>query len=182
MTRCSQKIARQASATLVLLGILSPTGSHADEGPPRERQARIRDAIESGRSAQISPHMAIRAGMTIRATHKAALKRLARNETCRALFEPLSRDGVEVLASNVYRSARSASEIDSCRLGIAATTVVGSRRILICERFYSLSPRRRTAILIHEAMHTAGLDEAPRDPEALASREITELVRQACSL
>jgi hypothetical protein len=44
-------------------------------------------------------------------------------------------------------------------------------------------PRERLAtILIHEALHHAGMSEAPFDPQAPTAREITRMVKRSCAL
>jgi hypothetical protein len=37
-------------------------------------------------------------------------------------------------------------------------------------------------VLIHEALHSAGLDEHPRSPDAMRSHQISDMVRSRCRL
>jgi hypothetical protein len=36
------------------------------------------------------------------------------------------------------------------------------------------------AVLIHEALHYAGLSEQPRDPQGMHARDIDRMVKKAC--
>ena len=53
---------------------------------------------------------------------------------------------------------------------------------MICNHFFALHRRKRVAVLIHEALHSAGLSEAPHDTCGMTPNEITRMVEQACSL
>ena len=117
------------------------------------------------------------------AAHRTATRRVSRIETCRALFDELGgRAASEVLSITRYTPARSPAEKAYCSRGLVAFTEVGSSHILLCDRFHGLPQRRKIAILIHEALHTAGMNEAPHDPDAPTSLEITRMVQKACSL
>ncbi len=118
----------------------------------------------------------------LKAAQGAAVRRVSRNESCRALFDALDLQGPEALTSGRYRPPRSEAERDHCRRGRLAFTRVDNSQIVLCERFHGLSRRSKMAILIHEALHTAGLGEAPSDPDGPTSTEITRVVRRACSL
>ena len=52
----------------------------------------------------------------------------------------------------------------------------------LCRSFGRLAPRQAALRLVHEALHQAGLPEAPASPDALASAEINELVARDCRL
>lgn len=116
------------------------------------------------------------------AAYRAAVARLNKKEPCRKLFDGLDLAGVQALGRHRYQQAESPGEMARCAGGIDAFTVLGQSRILICRQFHLLPQRRMTVVLIHEALHTAGLSEAPHDPNGLTSREITRMVSLACSL
>ena len=118
----------------------------------------------------------------LRAAYRAAIARLNEKESCRKLFEGLDFEGVHAIGRHSYQQAESPGEKARCDGGIDAFTVLGQSRILICRQFHSLPQRRMTVVLIHEALHTAGLSEAPHDPNGLTSPEITRMVSLACSL
>jgi hypothetical protein len=53
---------------------------------------------------------------------------------------------------------------------------------MICRHFHIQGERIKIAVLIHEALHTAGMGEAPSDPDGMTAEEITEMVERACLL
>jgi hypothetical protein len=114
--------------------------------------------------------------------YRGAIKRLEKDEACRALFDDLILDGLQALGRSRYQSPGSAPERAYCARGVAAYTAVGRSRVVVCEHFRTLHRRTKAAILIHEALHTAGMSEAPHDPGGKTSGEITEMVEEACSL
>jgi hypothetical protein len=61
-----------------------------------------------------------------------------------------------------------------------AYTLVGGAPTWLCRRFARLSDERAAAILLHEALHHAGMDEWPHDPQAAPASAINELVEDAC--
>jgi hypothetical protein len=46
---------------------------------------------------------------------------------------------------------------------------VGSPSTFVCRLFQRLGDERAAVVLIHEALHHAGLTEYPQDPEAMTS-------------
>ena len=52
--------------------------------------------------------------------------------------------------------------------------------VRICPAFASLKAHEAGIILIHEALHTAGMTERPSDPRALTSVQLTKLVERRC--
>jgi hypothetical protein len=117
----------------------------------------------------------------LQAAFPVAVDRLARHPRCRALFERLGRDALATLAGGLYYPVSVAQERDLCP-GKAALTNVGGRQVRICPEFGRLAPREAAMILIHEALHLAGLGERPLDPRAPSSTEINDRVRGLCDL
>jgi hypothetical protein len=111
-----------------------------------------------------------------------ALERVQSNGTCTAMFDDLRTDAVSALIGTVYSRAQTASDMALCRAGAIAVTEVNGYRTRICPHVLKLSRPRLATILIHEALHYAGMSEAPFDPQAPTSREITRMVKTACSL
>ena len=64
----------------------------------------------------------------------------------------------------------------------AAVTSEGSAPTFVCRKFSRISKREGAMILIHEALHHAGMGEWPKDPKALTSQAINQLVEEACGL
>jgi hypothetical protein len=123
-----------------------------------------------------------------------ALERLRTAPACRELFAPflgndelnggLANAVVAHLAASLYRADNDRNEARICReRSAAAFTVQGSSVTYVCSRaFNRLGRSRGAAILIHEALHRAGLGEKPLDPEAQTSQQIDRMVRRCCEL
>jgi hypothetical protein len=69
--------------------------------------------------------------------------------------------------------------ISICERGYAAT-IVGAPSTFVCRNFQHLSDERAALVLIHEALHHAGLTEYPQDPEAMTSARINRMVDKSC--
>ncbi|HXG58855.1 MAG TPA: hypothetical protein VNL91_07515 [Thermoanaerobaculia bacterium] len=100
---------------------------------------------------------------------------------CSALFEKYGRRGVDVIASTDYRNGESTSECQSNPLW-GAWTRVGSSTVYLCDKFLTTSDDQRAINIIHEALHSAGIDEYPGDPNGLSSWQINEMIAAACQL
>jgi hypothetical protein len=106
-------------------------------------------------------------------------------DSCSDLFADLGVDALETLASALYWpviSYRDAKEI--CRGRNLAFTTVGSGMTFICADFEKLSSQDAAVVIIHEALHTAGLKEKPqyRGRGIKTSREINSMVTKSCFL
>jgi hypothetical protein len=66
-----------------------------------------------------------------------------------------------------------------CRQAVAGTSV-GKKMVFLCRRFATLPVEEAATILIHEAMHRAGMSERPLDRECMTGDAISEMVRRAC--
>jgi hypothetical protein len=102
--------------------------------------------------------------------------------TCRALFERLGADGVEKLTTTLYYAATNRLENSACTSGCVALTMVKSPQTRLCRAFRKLSTEWAAMLLIHEALHSAGMGEKPHDPSGMTSREINLLVLRSCDL
>jgi len=182
MRKSRPGITHRKLMTLLVLGHLFAVSAHADKASRTERHDGPEESRPTLRRPQIGSEMSVTDQFALKAAYKGAIKRLARDESCRALFDELYLDARHAMALGHYQPAQSAAEKARCAPGVAAATGVGRTRIVLCQHFNTLPRRTKTAILIHEALHTAGLDEAPHDPAGRTSREITEMVEEACSL
>ena len=117
----------------------------------------------------------------LQAAYLTAVDRLRRGSDCRALFAPLGADGVEMLTRSVYARANAGMEVSWCRHAVAGTSV-GKQMVFLCRRFSSLPVEEAATILIHEAMHRAGMSERPLDRGCMTGDEISQMVRLACFL
>jgi hypothetical protein len=101
--------------------------------------------------------------------------------SCSALFDKLGADGLALLAAVEFDGATLEMGRDTCsRGGVAAFTVIKGKRIRLCPGFAVLSVPGAAVILIHEALHAAGMSEKPVDPAGLAPQEINRLVATSC--
>jgi len=110
-----------------------------------------------------------------------ALQRVHKRDGCSDLFIRLGADGVEVLSGTTFTFARSKRAAEICADANAFTTVGGST-VWICRGFGWLTEKDAATVLIHEALHGAGLGEQPSDPEGLTPEEIDERVKKKCGL
>jgi hypothetical protein len=109
-----------------------------------------------------------------------ALESIRRNRACLALFEPFLVSGVDRLKTTFYAPPSAGRKDDACGENTLAYTHVGSPVTHLCAGFGTLSRENAAVILIHEALHFAGMAEAPQFPDALTSQEIHRLVIESC--
>jgi len=117
----------------------------------------------------------------LRVGYSLALRMLQPAGTCASLFEPLSASGLESLTSTFYAVPAGSERTSTCRRGAVAFTVPGSRVTKLCPRYGALHPRDAALVLVHEALHAAGLPERPPTPEAASSEEIDLMVERVCA-
>jgi hypothetical protein len=108
---------------------------------------------------------------------------LARSVTqCGDLFRELGADPVDLLSQTRYYAAELTWGRPACPDGVFAATQVGSRVTMLCGGFGRVSRDMAAVVVLHEALHFAGLRERPRDPGAMSSNEINNLIRKSCGL
>jgi hypothetical protein len=112
-----------------------------------------------------------------------AAQRVQGAEACAELFTEFGVDATETLGSALYwpvLSFRDAKKL--CGGRNLAFTFVGSPMTFICTDFERLSDQDAAVIIIHEALHTAGLKESPqyRGHGVKTSREINSMVAKSC--
>lgn len=172
--------------TLILLtavGVtLTGTVESTEARQHREQEPTAMVADFEWPEPRIAPGMASNHRFTFNAAFREALERIHEYEACRGLFAGLNLDGIRALRLTRYRSAESKSDLAHCRRGAKAVTGVGRGQTRICATFARLSRNAKATILIHEALHTAGMSESPQDPAAPTAREITLSVKSACAL
>lgn len=64
----------------------------------------------------------------------------------------------------------------------AAITSVGSQVVKLCPGFAGVDRRTAATVLLHEALHQAGMEESPSSEGAPSADDINRMVRNACSL
>ena len=109
-----------------------------------------------------------------------ALQRVREVPECGELFAKLGADGVEMLSTTLYFPIGSPTkEVEMC--GTAdAFTYVGEAPTFLCRKFYRLTVERAAMVVVHEALHHAGLTEWPSDPEGMKSIAINQVVSESC--
>lgn len=116
---------------------------------------------------------------------KVAVIRVSSSNTCAGLFDGLDMGGIESLTrTNYFRTV--STEIACRRMKhrkVAAYTYVGSPNTRICSTFDRLSLHAGAAILIHEALHAAGLEESRNsNGQHETPEQINGRVYSACKL
>ena len=111
-----------------------------------------------------------------------AAKKVQKSDTCRALFDGLDFNGAEALERTFYEPAKVLSDLALCERGTVAITGLQGRRTRLCGNFKIHSLRDQVGILIHEALHVAGLSEKPVDPNGMTPHQINQWVKKACGL
>ncbi len=109
-----------------------------------------------------------------------AIEKVRANLGCLELFEPFLASGVDRLERTYYAPPNPARTYSSCDRGALAYTHVGSPVTHLCPSFGTISREEAAVVLIHEALHFAGLPEAPATPDAPTSKEISRQVIGAC--
>jgi hypothetical protein len=107
------------------------------------------------------------------------MTRLRELSECNRLFRPLAVDGREILRRTLYYPAECVIQNDLFE-SVVAYTYVGVSQTWLCRQFSDLPEEWAAMVLIHEALHRAGLGERPRNPEGLHSSDIDVMVSQAC--
>ena len=111
-----------------------------------------------------------------------AKARVNTKPSCAALFTQLGADGPSLLAQVTFHGVTMEKVRGPCGPDIVAHTTVGGRDVKLCPSFGSLSVPAAAVIVIHEALHSAGLSEKPSDPQGLTKEQINTLVKVSCSL
>jgi hypothetical protein len=110
-----------------------------------------------------------------------ALRRVREVPACAHLFHRLGADGASALSQELYFPLELRRERAVCRRASAVTSV-GKRPVKLCRHFAELSDSHAAMLLIHEALHLAGLTERPHDPAAMSGAAINRMVTDACDL
>lgn len=108
--------------------------------------------------------------------------RLERDSRCSALFRELKADGGELLRRASYSRAGAEEQEMWCGTGtVALFTTIRGDRIGIChDSLRKLDRFELAMVLIHEALHMAGVEESPAIEGAPSSVELNHLVREKC--
>ena len=108
-----------------------------------------------------------------------AVERVNSVPECKELFTLLGVEATDTLKSVLYYPASPARETSVCRRSVAQTRV-GGPRTWICRSVAAYPDDRVARVVIHEALHNAGLNEKPHDHRAMSSGDIDRLVKKRC--
>lgn len=175
----STRTSRFLSSVALAGAILLTAAVDAEAGRKRSRKAVAGSQLPR---ARVGMDIDARDALVVRAAFRLAFERVIRVPECMALFNGLNKSGHTALMSTSYSSSRPGPERALCNRGILAVAQAGGSEIRLCPKLQTLSHEGVAAILIHEALHTAGLGEYPVSPEAPTSEQITLAVLEACSL
>lgn len=156
---------RLTLAALVMLEIGLAEGSEASKAHRPESPDRVAG-------------LDLREQTKLRSARRLAGRRVAEVPACSALFDELARSGTDTLRE---MSIDLEADPAGCRRGIAAFTQIGGSVVSLCREWLPRLDRYQlAALLIHEALHHAGLAEAPQDPTAPSSVDINRMVWESC--
>jgi hypothetical protein len=180
---------RTARLTQVCVSfILIVSALDAGDGPERIPSAeafpaRALDARTAPRLTLpwIHPSMPLSIRKKLENSYKLAAERIVEMPECRSLFTALGADAFEILKTGLYFPADPAKETSVCRRTMAQT-YVGGAPTWICRRVTSYPDETVAIVLIHEALHHAGLAEDKNDRTAMSSASIDRKVRKSCGL
>ena len=143
---------------------------------------RDRDASRSNIDRRISPEMSQKNREQLIVAFEVALERVQKMGECRDLFTDLGADWMAALSRvSFYPMGRREALPTMCR-GVDAYTMVGGGPTWLCRDFWRLTDKRAAMIIIHEALHHAGLTEWPGDPDGMRSVAINKMVAEHCGL
>lgn len=116
---------------------------------------------------------------TLSRSYVLALERVADRPACRELFDSLGAEGAKLLEKTYYLRAKQ-EDAETCTNGVVAFTRLHDYRCWICPRFGGLSVDAGAMILIHEALHMAGLPEDTAPNGEQSSFGINRIVHNKC--
>jgi hypothetical protein len=130
----------------------------------------------------ISTKVSVKNRRKISNAFELALEKVREVPECGDLFTELGSDGLESLGRVIFLPiGRAQGRGGVCR-GSSAYTMVGGGPVRVCREFSRLSDTQAAMVIIHEALHHAGLSEFPLDPDGLTSNQINGLVMESCGL
>jgi hypothetical protein len=155
------------------------SASDVIEAKAPAKKIRVRKAVR--RSPKIESRVPRPVHQRLVVGYTTAMQRVRSLESCGALFAELGADGIEVLSATTYSGPQTDFESEVCG-GSTAFTAVGRADTRLCPGFGDLKSNDAALVLIHEALHHAGLEEAPGYEGAMTAVEIDELVAKHCGL
>lgn len=127
----------------------------------------------------LSPRVPPPVGVQLESAFVDAVDRLRTSEACRQLFSDLELEAERALDFAIFYAASPLEEATICRFSVAFARH-GRGPIRLCRRFAALSSEQAAEVVLHEALHRAGLPECHTDPDAEDPVEIHLRVVHAC--
>jgi hypothetical protein len=155
--------------------------SHVLFGPGRDCESDRWTAPDGLRLVRIEAALPCAVRQRLITSLELAVSVLGRSASCREMFQELGHDGADLLARTTFMAADARLEATLCH-GAEAFTVVGSNWTGLCRDFSQLTDLEAAVVLLHEALHHAGVTEWPLDPDARRSSEISADVGRRCGL
>ncbi|MBI4916636.1 MAG: hypothetical protein HY825_12380 [Acidobacteria bacterium] len=149
-----------------------------DQGTPAPA-GRTATAVRTSRP-RVAGNLSERTRRNLRVGYELALQMVRWEGPCGALLDRLGASGTASLAGAFYAEPTGSERAATCQGSVAAFTAAGCPVVKLCPEFGALDPRAAGLVLVHEALHAAGLPERPATPGAASSTEINELVERAC--
>ena len=146
-----------------------------DAGADREQATLLRSI-----KPKVSGYLPAPLWIKLSSAFRVARERIRTMPGCSTLFTSRGVDGLELLTRASFAGAAPERDQAACAGSAVARTEVGGRQIRLCPGFEALSPSTAALVVIHEALHNAGMSEKPADPSGLTSREINRLVERGC--
>ena len=131
---------------------------------------------------RISPRIARRNREQIAVSFEIARERVLEVPQCSAMFTELVAEALGTLSRVSFYPIGSHELKPNVCDGIAVHTLVGGGPIWVCRKFSRLSDSQAAMVIIHEALHHAGLTEQPHDANGITSGAINDMVLKRCGL
>jgi hypothetical protein len=112
-----------------------------------------------------------------------AVDRVQEVPECGEMFTKLGADGFNTITKIFFTPiGKREARADLCNGSVAYTFVGSGPTTWLCREFSRLTDRKAAMIIIHEALHHAGLTERPKDPKGMTSAAINRMVSKSCGL
>ena len=131
---------------------------------------------------RISPEMSDKIRERLISSFQIAVDRVREVPECSDLFTKLDTDGIDTITKIYFTPIGIYGARANVCNGSVAYTLVGGGPTWLCREFSRLTDKQAAMIIIHEALHHAGLTERPKDPKGMTSAGINSMVSKRCGL
>ncbi len=194
-------VVRAVLAALVILATIMNARAEESGAPPPSRAVSSAINITAFRSPEviapfattrqkpwIHPDLTSELAAKLTIAIEIANDRINTLPACSGLFRKLGSEASDTLGSVFILPAQDQHEKSVCSR-VVALTMMGTSKTWVCQSLAKLSDKQVAMVLIHEALHHAGLRERPkklgtriRDRTAKTSAEINQMVSISCRL